>query len=114
MRRLSIVTEAQPIDPVRDAVLLVDGLPAQVRPRRGGSQSIRIPTLTASRDGRQHSVNVTLTRTRWSLDEVADTIARDVLEAAESAGLDIDPQVVRREARRAAKREVGLLRWLRP
>jgi hypothetical protein len=110
MKRLRLVTEAQPTDPVREGVLLVDGQDAEQVPDKSGSVSTLVASQTAGRDGRRHSVNVTIVRTRWSVETLTEAIARDVLDAAESAGLDMDAHLVRIEARRIAKRELNVLR----
>lgn len=113
MKKVFVVAEAQPIDPVIASALIVDGRSAEKRPAGLSRRECRIDTSTSSRDGRRHSVRAQLVTRRLTIDELAREIYRSAALAAEEADLDLDHAAALRASERLARRQLGFLRWFR-
>jgi hypothetical protein len=111
--RLSVTAQAQPADPVLDEVSISDGsATAEGTEVMTRGRAFRVPTSTLSA-GRRHEVQVTVGRTRWTVPELRERIVRDVLLAADAAGLEVDMETVRQHAEQVARRELSWRRWFR-
>lgn len=112
MRRLLVTCEAQPTDPVSEGVLLVEGLPASTRPSAETVVDGRVRTSTGATARRPTSVYVSVVQTRWTREDLTQVIIRDAAAAAAEAGLVLEPEVVRKDAERIARRVMSPWRRL--
>lgn len=115
MKRLRVMAEAQPIDPVLPSVLVIDSRDSESRPSTDRATAVRVSTTSKNPHGNVRDVNVVVLCERWTYQSLASEIALNVLAAADAAGLTVDPDDLEARAMAAARRELSVVgrvkRW---
>jgi hypothetical protein len=115
VKRLRVMAEAQPIDPVLPSVLVIDSRESESRPSTHRATAVRVNTASKNPHGNVRDVNVVVLCERWTYESLASEIALNVLAAADAAGLKVDADDLQARAMAAARRELGVIgrvrRW---